>query len=126
MATRVTIEVSDARLAEVLCSAYEGGSTYWAKQKDGKASPFRFSEVSRGGRVLGPLELVPDFSVTITDSEADPPAEHVLTPTKLRAGLQVMAEKYPKHFADVMTEDGDATTGDVLLQCALFGKLVYG
>lgn len=127
MATKITITVSDEQLAETLCSAYEGGSAYWAKQDDGKDSPFRFAETpaALGGIPVAPLELVPGFSVTITDHEADPPKKHRLTEAKLRRGLQTMAEKYPKHFADVMTEGGDASTGDVLLQCALFGELVY-
>lgn len=125
---QITVTVSDERLAEVLCSAYEGGSNYWAKQEDGKDSPYRFAEtpIALGGIPVAPLELIPGFVVTITDREADPPKRHRLTEAKLRRGLQVMAEKYPKHFADVMTEEGDADTGDVLLQCALFGKLVYG
>lgn len=137
MTTRITVEVTDERLAEVLCSACEGGSGYWAKQDDGKESPYRFADV--GGRTSiishlpgsGPLELVPDFDVAITDFEDSTrgtrrPKKHRLTPAKLRRGLQVMAEKYPKHFADVVTGNGDSTTGDVLLQCALFGELVYG
>src|SRR4051794_10292331 len=31
-------------------------------------------------------------------------------------GLQLMAEKYPHHYADFMAENDDATTGDVFLQ----------
>ncbi len=37
-----------------------------------------------------------------------------------------MASKYPDHFNDVVRGMGDATTGDTLVQCALFGDTVYG
>jgi len=38
----------------------------------------------------------------------------------------VMAKKEPRHFADFLKEDYDETTGDVFLQCCLFGEVIYG
>jgi hypothetical protein len=37
-----------------------------------------------------------------------------------------MADKYPRHIADILSENDDATTGDVFLQLCLFGDVVYG
>jgi hypothetical protein len=51
---------------------------------------------------------------------------HELTGAKVRVGLQVLATKYPHHFADLVGNNSDCTTGDVLVQCALFGEIVYG
>jgi hypothetical protein len=51
---------------------------------------------------------------------------HELTGAKIRQGLQVMAEKYPHHFSNVVENNADAETGDVLIQCALFGDIIYG
>lgn len=118
--TTIRQRISDERLADVLCSAYEGGSNYWARQSDGKKSPYRFAALSGGV-----LQFVPDFAVEITDVE-DGEKKYPLTLARLRHGLQVMATKYPRHFADILAENDDATTGDVLLQCAIFGELVYG
>ena len=42
------------------------------------------------------------------------------------AGLRLMAQKYPRKFAEVVDGTGDATTGDVLIQLAAFGELRYG
>lgn len=125
--TAVTIAAPDERMAELLCSAYEGGSSYWARQDDGKASPYRLvgPVSSLAGRPVGALELVPDFDVEITDIEGDG-KKHRLTLRKLRAGLQAMATKYPRHFCAFLEENDDAVTGDVFLQCALFGELIYG
>ena len=126
MTTTIHVKIDDNCLADVLISAYEGGwrpwpdrqrplSNYWARQMDGKPSPFRSDE--DGFR--------PDFDVEITDIEAGG-KKHRLTLPILRRGLQIMADKYPAYFADIVAENDDATTGDVLLQCALFGELIYG
>lgn len=37
-----------------------------------------------------------------------------------------MAEKSPRHFADLLSEDDDATTHDVFIQHVLFGEVIYG
>ena len=44
----------------------------------------------------------------------------------IQRGLQVMAEKYPKHLKDFMDDQADACTGDVFLQCCMLGDVVYG
>lgn len=41
-------------------------------------------------------------------------------------GLQVMADNYNWHFKNVLSEDFDAETGDVFMQCICFGEIVYG
>ena len=41
-------------------------------------------------------------------------------------GLEVMADKYPNHFGDAIAGNDDATTGDVFLQCCVFGDVLYG
>ncbi len=40
-------------------------------------------------------------------------------------GLNVMASKYPRHFADFLNENADGITGDIFLQCCLLGEVVY-
>jgi hypothetical protein len=44
----------------------------------------------------------------------------------IRRALVLMAEKSPQHFADLLNEQADAITGDVLIQYAVFGKIIYG
>jgi hypothetical protein len=51
---------------------------------------------------------------------------HELTSDKVRAGLQVLASKYPHHFADIVGDNSDCITCDALVQCALFGEIIYG
>jgi len=40
-------------------------------------------------------------------------------------GLEVLANRYPRHLADLINENADVFTADALLQCCLFGELIY-
>jgi len=33
--------------------------------------------------------------------------------------------RYPSRFAEIVEQTDDAQTGDILVQCALFGDLAY-
>lgn len=44
----------------------------------------------------------------------------------LKKGLQLMATTQPEHFADIVSENDDATTADVLLQLTTLGEIKYG
>jgi hypothetical protein len=103
----ITVELNERQLHDHLTSAIEGGSNYWARIDVGKHQP-------------GWLNY---FTAKFTEDSGE---THELTLDKLKAGLAVMAAKYPHHFKDVIMDNGDAETGDVLVQCALFGEIVYG
>jgi hypothetical protein len=67
--------------------------------------------------------------ILLTDAtgEGDGPDEPwVLNRGRLITGLHLLAEKYPKHFNDFVTENEDADTGDIYLQLCLFGEVVFG
>jgi len=49
-----------------------------------------------------------------------------LTYAGIVKGLGLMATKYPRHFSNLVADGGDAETGDVLIQLAVFGDIVYG
>lgn len=42
------------------------------------------------------------------------------------SGLNIMCRDYPRHFADLVGENDDATTADVFVQCCVLGGVVYG
>jgi hypothetical protein len=50
----------------------------------------------------------------------------VLRRADMIKGLELMKEKFPKHYADLMNEDDDAVTADVAVQMMLFGEIVFG
>jgi len=65
-------------------------------------------------------------SITIRSSETDDEPNYILDLNAIEKGLQLMATKFPDHFADFIKEQDDATTGDVFLQCCLFKDVIYG
>jgi len=72
------------------------------------------------------VPTTPGCALFIKDIEDDDGAEYRLDLEAIRKGLRVMADKFPKHFGDVLDENDDAETGDVFLQCCLFGDVIYG
>jgi hypothetical protein len=137
----VPLRLTRARISDVLCCAFEGGSNYWYRIVEEK-EPERFEFYSmpdlidegRGEkrpRVFPHLDypLNPGGSLlirTLEDDEIGGKMEWVLDLDAVEKGLALMAERHPGHFADILSEDDDAETGDVLLQCCLFGELVFG
>jgi hypothetical protein len=115
------------RVQGVLCTAFEGGSNYWYCITEFVKPPkltisFFENEVTRhldypvnqGGALL------------IRDHNDAESKTYRLDRAAICKGLRIMAEKYPRHYCDIRTDNDDATTGDVMLQCCLFGEIVFG
>ena len=128
--------VTEEKVKQLLCDAFEGGSTYWCqivgfKFPDGILYK-DFREGERFGSKTGeaywhPHQLIPlheGCSLKIGDGEGQ--KYYSLGRHELERGLHVMAEKHPQHWANVVNDNDDAETGDVYLQCCLFGEIVYG
>ena len=125
MKLTLPIEIPDQRIQDLLCSALEGGSNYWyfiesfnyPKGEDKQSLGIEFEHLElpfKGG------------SLTFTVPEDDDGKEYILDSKAIQQGMKVMAEKYPRHFENFLDENDDAITGDVFLQCCLFGEVVYG
>ncbi len=124
----VTVDPKD--LAYAVCAGMEGGINYWARIKEyvrPDTMVFRFDEkqvykhidyaMNPGGSVN--LEIIDGYDVKGK-------TQFNLTYKKLLTGLKVMQKEYPRHWANFIRDTGDAETGDVLIQCALFGEIVFG
>lgn len=118
------LNIPDSRIDDLICSAMEGGMTaQWARARRGKKPEGVMPEYlhqwpTRGG------------SVQVTDLEADEKKTYTLDRAALKRGLAVMASlkqgEGGHHFGDFMAENDDAVTGDVFIQCCLFGEILYG
>lgn len=122
------------RVADAMVGAIEGGSTYWLnschaslddnsqtlKRAIQLADNIWYAEASYwrdGGRAL----------VKYDNPETGPSiAEKEIGKAELLLGLRAMAEKSPRHFADLVNENDDAMTHDVFIQYVLFGDIIYG
>lgn len=130
-AVTISVKVDKSRVGDLLCTAIEGGSNYWytiegyvePKSEDlvqhttlGQVFKHIDYPLSKGGAMIISDRLADSKSVTRVALD---------WPMCLR-GLEVMQRDYPRHFADWLAENDDADTGDVFLQCAVFGKVIYG
>ena len=59
-------------------------------------------------------------------NDDEEPTKHYLTMDNVQKGLELMRDEYPRHWADLVEEQDDLITGDVWLQLAVFGEVVYG
>lgn len=139
MKIKTTVEVPVRRVQDMLCCAFEGGSNYWYMiEKFHEPSEFvNFSDRPFGDENHKPqifrhvdYPTNPGGYLIVSDAklqgEIDEITRKKLDLEACERGLQVMAEKYPRHFSDMMRDEDDACTGDVFLQCCLFGELIYG
>jgi len=143
-----TFTITRQQVIDLLSSALEGGSNYWYWNLDytlDETSAKEVEEVSggvfrgywapfSGGRMT--LEIQENSAgIPYWDGEGEgwakvegdePGRTWVLDLDALQRGMAIMSERYPRNFADLQSENGDANTGDVYLQCCLFGQIVFG
>ena len=87
----------------------------------GKKSP----QNQTGPKINISLSIQINLKNSDIDYQNEPPWKR-LDLNAIKKGLQIMAEKYPRHMGDFLNENDDADTGDVFLQCCLFGEAIYG
>jgi hypothetical protein len=132
---KITVDIVIARkqIAYLLTTAFEGGIGYWCPRQE-----FRYREPKAWEPVLDEGDekperwkaydypLLPGGSVTFFADEDAPVKKCVLNLETIAKGLQVMASKHSWHFNNFLNDNADAETGDVFVQCCVFGDVVYG
>ena len=138
---KITLEINKGRIADLLCSGFESGINYWGcgnniqgMGSNSDAPTIIWQELD--GWNDAPVKeclvyphchypLFDGGKYRVMDLE-DNKKLYILDLPKIKSGLKIMAEKYPRHFGNWLSEDDDATTGDVFIQCCLFGEVKYG
>lgn len=133
LSVTVPVRIPLRVISDNLIAAFEGGSNYWyriEKRTVPKEIPAWVKEAELEEIRHGWVCLAPGGSMEVSDYHGNEGEEGMtirdLNIETVREGLAAMAKKYPIHFADLMNENGDAETGDVLLQSIVFGRVVYG
>ena len=127
IAVKITHQISRQRISDLLCSAFEGGSNYWyviEKFIQPETLNFRTDEEEIFKHLDYPLNE--GGAILIGDNEDEDAGTKRLDLKSIQKGLRTMAKKYPRHMSDFLNENDDAGTGDVFLQCCLFGDVIYG
>jgi hypothetical protein len=112
MAT-IHLTIPDYTLKNMLRTAAEGGSTNWAR--------FTLPKDSSDYSAVRVQE--------IAAHSAAPPVDCIVTIADLATGLQRLSTaEFPsalQHLANVITENSDNMTADVVLQMAVFGYIAW-
>jgi len=139
-------EVPAQRICDLLAGAFDGGIGYWARieihmpdepdwswctEKD-KASWMQCHKgyvASMCGGHIFVIDTEEEYEAKENEKEG---VEHnsqyrfKVEREDLIKGMQIMSDKYPRHFNDFINENDDACTGDVFVQCCVFGDITYG
>jgi len=128
MAT-INLTITDQRREDMLVGALEGGSNYWYYISNGAVKAI--DEVVKP-ETPTPLAIKmwaaikAGKQIPIRDAEDHSEKLGYISLSSIEKGEQIMAEKYPEHFMDIVNENDDASTADVWFQLAVMGELVYG
>ena len=119
------IEISDELIEYILCSAFEGGITYWANNischdnKDmekvgGWKHEYLTKTKKKNAKLI--IHTMSGGEVTITKKSIIDALQKMDTPEY----------EYTKVLGRILDESYDADDADVVVQTACFGEVVYG
>ena len=119
------LEISDELIEDILCSAFEGGITYWANniscedKKDmekvgGYKSEYLTKTKKKDAKLI--IWTVDDEKPKITKKSIIDALQKMDTPEY----------KYTKSLSRILSEQYDADDADIVVQTACFGEVVYG
>lgn len=122
----ITATVDWSKITNAVIGAFEGGSTYWLREYDYTYRP----EGVEGNPLYaedqfwakgGKMNLIYD-----DPDDQEQRATKEVSLIEIKQGLRTMAEKDPRHFGDLVSENDDAATHDVFIQHVIFGEVIYG
>jgi hypothetical protein len=132
----VSLEISKDSIANLLCSAFEGkGIGYWARIVEYKepTDGVNLKEYNTSGEdgcwnknVIPYIHypLSKDGYVLIEDFEENRVCK--LNLEAIEKGLTIFISKHGMSAGQWLSENFDASTADVFVQCCLFGDVIYG
>jgi len=116
MITQTTATLNHDQLDTLLCSAFEGGSNYWIHKVTEIYPPENKDAYFHAVCLEG-------GAVEIMDIDGD---KYPLDAKALHRGAEAFVAQAPEQYAAILNGQDDAITGDVFLQCCLYGKTVWG
>lgn len=124
----ITSTVPLSRIAGLLVSALEGGSGYWLRVEKYQVPPTPVAHMEDLDEVYPHVDypLTEGGAVICRDIEDPKRGKLTLDLDAIKRGLALMQARSPRHWGDFVSENYDATTGDVFVQYCLLGELVYG
>tara|TARA_R100000781_G_scaffold56242_1_gene36534 strand:- start:7 stop:402 length:396 start_codon:yes stop_codon:yes gene_type:complete len=120
------IEISDEMIEHLLCSAFEGGITYWANNVSCKDND-DMKKVGGWKHEYLTKTKKKDAVMYIHDIETG--EKYQITKKSVIDALQKMDNpeyKYTKALKRILDGQWDADDADIVVQTACFGQVVFG
>ena len=122
--------VAGKDVENLLCCAFAGGSNYWYENLDIHIPPLNYT-LYEWKSYLIEHDLfwhlsTPVFGGKLELTDKETKVQFILDADSIEKGLNIMARDYPFHFQSFTSDNADAITGDVFLQCCIFDEVVYG
>ena len=133
---KVEVNISDERLHDVFCNAMYSAATHdllVVQEEWDKIDEYWNSPMNKDVREAHPTPYIElkmwayieaGKSIAFFDKYQEQFCE--LSWHRVADGTAKMAKDYDWHFMNIITENDDAVTADVWLQCVLLGEVVYG
>lgn len=131
---KVELNIDDKRLHDVFCNAMYATRDFLVVQEEwDKIDEHWNSPLNKDVREAHPDPYIErkmwayieaGKSIAFYDEYQEQFCE--LSWHRVAEGTAKMAKDYDWHFMNIITEDDDAITADVWLQCVLLGEVVYG
>lgn len=132
---KITLEIPNERIANLMCSAIEGGDPVTTARKGGwctgiyavgkKAGLFKYWYAEAAffdGDFAFDVEELLDES---KEAKGKNLLKHRVNAARVRVGLKRMAKLFPRQFEQVLADNIDAPAADCFLQAMCFGKEKY-
>ena len=120
------LEISDELIEDILCTAFEGGITYWA---DNISCEDNKDMKKVGGWKHKYLTKTKKKDAVMYIHESETGEKYPITKKLIIDALQKMDTpeyKYTKALDRILNEQYDADDADIVVQTACFGEVVYG
>ena len=121
-----TVEISDEMIEDILCSAFEGGITYWAENISCKDN----DDMKKvGGWKHEYLTKTKKKDAVMYIHDAETGEKYPITKKSIIDALQKMDNpkyQYTKALNRILIGQSDADDADIVVQTACFGEVVYG
>ena len=109
MQIQYKLQLTEQELDDLLITAIEGGINYWAEV-------LSYHKDESGWQ-----------TAKIIDHDGEFTEYHTINHDTIRLGVdRLCASKYEWHVTDLVNDNADATTADVIVQLAIFDEIVYG
>lgn len=124
----IKTNIPDLLIVDMLVTAFEGGSNYWATLGFVDRTHFVKGN-SLAENVARSVLADKNYKLDVYDVESDedePELLGTMTYASIEKAFNIMANEYPEAYRNIITENYDADDADIFFQLAVMGELVFG